>query len=171
MDRQSLAQASDVEIREYLNRAHRRRRNWQIPLWAMLLLVTGTTAVFGYMANASMILKTTGRGQQNAVSIWLPAMTCGVCGATVAVCSYYLRQRLDRQRIMQYTKERGYELIGIEPIGMTGSLLCNDGDLQTLRYRITAKDGAGNMRSGEVRLYSSLTWLPELDLRWQDTTT
>ena len=169
MDKEFLAQASDEEIREFLNRTPHRRRYWQIPLWAVLLLVTGAAGVFGYAVNASIILKTAHGGRPSVISIWLPALICGVCGATTTVCSYYLRQRLDRNRIAQYTEERGYELVGIEPIGMTGSLLCNDGDLQTLRYRITANDGAGNTRSGEVRIYGSLTWLRELDVRWQDS--
>ena len=171
MDRESLAQASDEEIREYLNRTLRRPRHRQIPLWAMLLVVTSAAAIFGYMANASMILEMTERSQQSAASIWLLAMICGVCGATATVCSYYLHQRMDRLRITQFTEEHGYELLGIEPIGMTGSLLCNDGELQTLKYRITVNDDAGNTRSGEVRIYNSLTCPPELDLRWQDPPT
>ena len=168
MDTKSLAQASDEEIREYLNRAHRRGKRWQVSLWAMLLLVTGAAGLFGYMANAFMILKMTERGQHSDISICLLAVVCGVCGGLVNVCGYFLDQHADRCRIAQYSAERGYELIGIEPIGRTGSLLFNDGGLPTLEYRIKAKDDAGNACSGVARIYQPWSGMGEVDLRWED---
>ena len=168
MDTKSLAQASDEEIREYLNRAHRRGKRWQVSLWGMLLLVIGAAGLFGYMANASMILKMTERGQHSNISICLLAVVCGVCGGLVNVCGYFLSQRADRCRNRSVFGRTWYELIGIEPIGRTGSLLFNDGGLPTLEYRIKAKDDAGNACTGVARIYQPWSGMGEVDLRWRD---